>query len=145
VVARVLPHLLGGGCIALLWSGTPWLGDVPWQRTYDETLERWRDALDVRDRVPEGWDDAIARDPHEQVLRRAGLVYEETFELMVRQRWTVDSLTGLVYSTSFLNRAALGDHAAEFERDLRERLLACNADGVFEQDLTFAYELARKP
>jgi hypothetical protein len=32
----------------------------------------------------------------------------------------------------------------EFERDLRERLLACNAEGVFDQELTFACELARR-
>src|SRR4051794_35856241 len=143
VVARLLPHLSDGGCIALLWGGSPWLGDLPWQHALDETLERWRDRLDVRDRVPEGWEDVMARDPHEQVLRRAGLAYEGLFDVTVLERWTLDALIGLVYSTSFLNRAALGDHADDFERDLRTRMLACQGNGVFEQDLTFACEVAR--
>lgn len=144
VVKRLIPHLPERGCVALLWGGTPWRGDRPWQRALDETLERWRDALGVRDRVPEGWEAATDRDPHEQVLRRAGLAYEGLFEFSIVERWTVDSLIGFVYSTSFLNRAVLEHHVDAFESELRARLLACRGDGVFEQDLTFAYELARR-
>jgi len=124
-------------------GGSPWDGEQAWQRVFHETLERWRDVTGARDRVPEGWEDPIRRDPHREVLRRAGLDYEGKVELSVHHRWTVESLTGLVYSTSFLNRAVLGPNAGAFEDDLRRRLLACVPDGVFEQDLTFAYELAR--
>jgi SAM-dependent methyltransferase len=144
VVERLLPHLPERGCVALLWSDSGWRGDRPWQRALDETLDRWRDALGVRDRVPEGWEAAMDRDPHEQVLRRAGLAYEGPFEFSILEQWTVDSLVGFVYSTSFLNRAVLEHHADAFESELRARLLACQGDGVFEQDLTFAYELARR-
>jgi hypothetical protein len=49
-----------------------------------------------------------------------------------------------VYSTSFLNPTALGSHAEAFEADLRARLQACRPDGVFAQNLSFAYELARR-
>lgn len=144
VVTRLMSHLPERGCVALLWGGTPWHGERPWQRALDEALERWRDALGAADRVPEGWEAAIDRDPHEQVLRRAGLVYEGLFEFSLVERWTVDSLVGFVYSTSFLNRAVLAHHVEAFETDLRERLLACCGDGVFEQGSTFAYELARR-
>jgi len=102
------------------------------------------DAVDARARVPAGWEKAMEEDPHEQVLRRAGLSYEGLSEFSVVERWSVESLIGFVYSTSFLNRAALGHHARAFERDLRTRLHACCPDDVFEQDLTFAYELARR-
>jgi hypothetical protein len=94
--------------------------------------------------VPEGWEEAMDRDPHEHVLLRAGLSYEGSFEFPVVERWSVESLLGLVYSTSFLNRAVLEHHSGAFERDLREQLLACCPSGVFEQSLTFAYELARR-
>jgi SAM-dependent methyltransferase len=144
VAEHLVPHLADRGCIALLWGGTPWLGDHQWQRVLHDTLERWRDALDARDRVPEGWEEAIDRDPHEQVLRRAGLSYEGSFEFSVVVRWSVESLIGLVYSTSFLNRTVLEHHVAAFEDDLRSRLLGCCPDGVFEQHMTFAYELARR-
>jgi SAM-dependent methyltransferase len=144
VAMRLVPNLTERGCVALLWSGSPWLGDQPWQGVLYDTLERWRDVVGARDRVPEGWEQAIDRDPHEQVLRRAGLAYEGLFETSTTQRWSVESLIGFVYSTSFLNRAALGHHADAFAADLRALLLASCPDGVFEQDVTFAFELARR-
>jgi len=144
VATRVTAHLPDGGCVALLWGGTPWRGDRSWQRVLDDTLEQWTDAVGARDRVPDGWEAAMDRDPHERVLARAGLVYEGRFEFAVDERWSVESLSGFVYSTSVLNRTVLEHRSAEFEDDLRRRLLACCPDGVFEQHLTFAYELARR-
>jgi SAM-dependent methyltransferase len=144
VARRLVPHLSERGCVALLWGGTPWRGDRPWQRALHDTLERWRDTVAARDRVPEGWEQAMDRNPHEQVLRRAGLSYEGSFEHSVVERWSIESLAGFVYSTSDLNRTVLQDRADAFERDLRRRLLGCCPDGVLEQDLTFAYELARR-
>jgi hypothetical protein len=47
-------------------------------------------------------------------------------------------------STSFLNRAVLAHRVDVFETDLRGRLLACCGRGVFEQDVSVAYELARR-
>jgi ubiquinone/menaquinone biosynthesis C-methylase UbiE len=139
-VARRLPE---GGCLALLWSDTPTSGDEPWQSAMREAFERWMDAVGARNRLPAGWEEVMARDPNEQVLRRAGLTYEGKFEFSVVKQWTIESLIGFVYSTSLLSRGALGDHADAFENDLQEQLLRCCPDGVFEQDLTFAYELAR--
>jgi hypothetical protein len=107
-------------------------------------FEHWMDAVDARARVPAGWEEVMEQDPHAQVLRRAGLTYEGLSEFSVVERWSVESLVGFVYSTSFLNRAALGQQAGAFEHDLRTQLHACCPDGVFHQDLTFAYELARK-
>jgi SAM-dependent methyltransferase len=145
VAKRLAPQLSERGCVALLWGGTPWPGDRHWQRVLDDMVRRWMDAVGARDRVPEGWEQAMDRDPHEQVLRRAGLSYEGRSEFSLVERWTVESLIGFIYSTSVLNRAVLADHVEAFESDLRGQLLACDPDGVFEQELTFAYELARRP
>jgi SAM-dependent methyltransferase len=144
VARRVVPHLTERGCVALVWSGSPWRGDRPWQRALHDTLERWQDAVGARDRVPEGWEQAIDRDPHAAVLQRAGLAYEGLFEYAVVERWSIETLIGFAYSTSFLNRTVLEHQAAAFEGDLRRQLTVCCPDGVFEQDLTFAYELARR-
>ena len=72
------------------------------------------------------------------------MAYEGPFEFSIVERWTLDSVIGFVYSTSFLSRAVLEHHLDAFESELRAQLLACQGDGVFEQDLTFAYELARR-
>ena len=131
VANRLVPHLLKGGCVALLWSDTPTQGDRPWQRVMRATFERWIDALGARSRPPAGWEQAMARTPHEQVLRRAGLSYEGKFEFSAATRWSLESLIGFVYSTSLLNRGVLGNRADEFERNMRDELLNCCSDGVF--------------
>ncbi len=140
-VVRLLPE---GGCLALLWSDTPMSGDEPWQAAMRETFERWMSAVGARNRLPAGWEQLMARVPHEQVLRRAGLTYEGKFDFSVVKKWSVESLIGFVYSTSLLNRRALGDHAEAFENDLQKQILRCCPGGVCEQDLTSAYELARR-
>lgn len=145
VARRLVAHLRPAGCVALLWGDPPWRGDRAWQRVLDDVLVDWTERVGAQDRVPAGWAEAIVRDPHEAVLRRAGLTYEGTFEFTAPVTWSVDALAGFAYSTSVLSRAALGDHAAAFAADLRRRLLACEGDGVFEQDVSFAYQLARRP
>jgi SAM-dependent methyltransferase len=145
VAARLVPHLAPGGGIALLWGGSPWEGDRPWQQVLGEVLERWTDTVGARDRVPAGWREAIERVPHEEVLRRAGLVDAGTVRVTVEQRWSVESLVGFAHSTSFLNHVALGRHADAFARDLAHALLACRPDGVFVEEATFACQVARRP
>ena len=143
VADRVVGGLSDDGCLALLWADTPTSGDVPWQATLREIFVRWMDAAGSRDRLPAAWEETMARDPHEQVLRRAGLAYEGKFDFSVAAQWSIESIVGFMYSTSLLSRSALGNHADAFESDVQEQLLGCCPDGVFEQDLTFAYELAR--
>jgi hypothetical protein len=87
----------------------------------------------------------MANDPHEQVLRRTGFEYAGKFAWVVEQTWTVATLAGSSYSTSFLNRSVLGDRAGEFEKELVERLLPYATDGKFHESASYALELARRP
>ena len=143
VTQRLVPRLQPDGCVALLWAETPWRGERPWQLDMAETLERWRHRLGAYERVPQGWQQVMDRDPHAEVLRRAGLAYEGPFEFTISTQWTIESLIGFVYSTSFLNLTVLGQHADEFENDMRQRLIGSDGHDRFRQDSTFAYELAR--
>ena len=144
VVTRLVPHLDTGGCIALLWGGSPTDGDVPWQHALQTVFDTWTDAVGARERIPEGWQQVLDRDPHAEVFRRTGLTYEGKFEFRVVEHWSIESLVGFAYSTSFLNRGVLGDRAGVFEEDVRAQLLTYGPDGVFEAELTYAYELARR-
>jgi SAM-dependent methyltransferase len=144
VAGRVVPHLVDGGCVAVLGGGMPWPGDASWQQAIEAVTTRWQTELGSWDRIPSGWQDAMDRDPHARVLERAGLVYEGKFEFSVAYRWSVESLAGFVYSTSLLSRAVLGTRIDDFERDLSRALLDARPDGDFEHELSFGYELARR-
>ncbi len=144
VAERTRDWLQPGGGVALVWSNGPSRGDQPWQTTMEAVLAEWMARAGATDRI-RGWEAAMEVDPHEKVLRRAGLDYAGKFEFIVERTWTIETLTGLVYSTSFLNRGVLGGLAREFESDLAKRLLATVPDGTFHEKASCAYDLARKP
>jgi len=145
VAQHMLSWLQPAGGVALLWGGVPSEGDRPWQTAMVELLQDWTARGGAADRIPTGWLAAIERDPHEQVLGRAGFDYAGRFEFTVESTWTVRSLIGFMYSTSILNQEVLGDQRVAFEEDLAGRLLALQPDGAFPASASFAYQLARKP
>jgi SAM-dependent methyltransferase len=145
VAHRMFSWVQAAGGVALLWGGTPWQGDQGWQAAMRGLFEQWMTKLGATDRVPAGWQQAMDSLPHEQVLAAAGFDYVGKFEFIVEQAWTVEALTGFVYSTSFLNRAALGERAEHFERDVAGLLCSYEPEGVFQVPASYAYQLARKP
>ena len=48
-------------------------------------------------------------------------------------------------STSFLPASVLGDHAAAFDADLTAALGPLGDGGTFTENVSFVYDLARKP
>lgn len=145
VAARMFSWLAPGGTAVLLWGGIPGRGDQPWQRAMSGLFEEWIARLGVSDRVPAGWEQAMDRYPHSRVLAEAGFDYVGRFDFVAEQTWTVESLTGFGYSTSFLNRAALGDRSTDFERELADLLASHEPTGIFHESTDYAYELAVKP
>jgi ubiquinone/menaquinone biosynthesis C-methylase UbiE len=75
VARRMFSWLRPGGCVGLLWGATPWSGDRPWQAAMREMFENWVTVTGSTDRVPAGWEAAMDRNPHQEVLRRAGFDY----------------------------------------------------------------------
>ena len=57
--------------------------------------------------------------------------YSELFPV----EWTVESLTGNLFSMSFCNRKHLGPRAEMLERDVRETLLAIEPSGIFRGEM----------
>jgi SAM-dependent methyltransferase len=144
VAERMLAWLQPGGAAALVWGSGPWRGGRDWQRAADELINRWLAKLGAGDRVPADWEAAMDRDPHERVLADVGFDYVGSFKFSVAETWTVESLTGYMYSTAGLNRGALGDQLGAFEAELAEVLLSHSPADRFEVQTSYAYELARK-
>jgi SAM-dependent methyltransferase len=145
VAARVREWLAPGRFLALLWSSSPWSGDTEWQVATSAAIAEWTEALDATDRVPSGYDRAMADEPHSVVLAETGFEMLGEFEFPTPLRWTPETIAGFASSTSVLSPSVLGDRSAEFVADLRERLLRIEPSGVFHQTNVFAYQLARSP
>ena len=137
--------LRSGGHLALLWSDTPLNAASPWQSVFVEIVVDWIQRVGADDRVPADLAAHIEQLPHTTVLHDAGFAVVGRYEFEEIHDWTLDALIGLVYSTSLLPRAVLGDRADAFEADLRERLRAIEPSGIFREHASFAYDLAYRP
>ena len=90
---------------------------------------------------------SLARIKEYAVARRKRLLVvedDETARLSIVELLAHDDIEIAVVDTGAAALEALGEHAFDFEADLRGQLLSCCPDGVFEQDMTFACELARR-
>ena len=132
-----------GGHLALVWSSPPWDGDREWQRVLAATMDHWMEIADAADRVPANLDLQFTDEPHATVLTDAGFAIIGEHDFPTPHEWTVERLTGFLYSTSVLSMIALGSHAPAFEQDLRDRLLQLAPDNVFPETIDFHYTLAR--
>jgi SAM-dependent methyltransferase len=145
VAASIRSWLRPGGFLALLWGGSPWDGDAPWQQALHASMALWQDRNEAARRIPPGYDAARRATPDLTILREAGFQIAGRYEFACPHDWTLDEIAGFVASTSVLSAAALGAAALQFDADLRRQLGSCQPDDRFRQDATFAYELARSP
>jgi SAM-dependent methyltransferase len=134
-----------GAFLALLWGGSPWLGDEPWQHLLTDVMERWQHRPDADMRIPAGYAEARDARSDAEILTRAGFEIVGRYSFTVRRSWTVAEIAGYISSTSILSERALGEDAAEFDADLRRELVAVQPDGPLEQVTELAYDLARRP
>lgn len=134
-----------GGYLGLLWGGSPWFGDEPWQHALAATMQRWQHRLGADERIPSGYQEDRDARPDADILTEAGFEVVGRYPYSVSLEWTADGLAGYLASTSVLSAAALGEHAAEFDADLRRELGARQPDGRFSQQTELSYDLARRP
>jgi len=144
IAARTVEWLAEGGHLAVLWSSTPINGPAPWQREVAELVVEWMDRVDAHDRLPADLEAHLTQHPNAEVLEDAGLVVLGHHEFLARHDWSADSIAGFVYSTSLLSRVVLGDRTDEFEHEVRRRLHEIDPSGVYTEDVSFAYDLARR-
>jgi SAM-dependent methyltransferase len=145
VAVNAFGWLQPGRCVAVCWTSSPWQGEQDWQTSMSTILERWRTRTAAHDRIPEGWERVRKEHPDTAILKEAGFDVVGAYRFPTEHRWTISELVGLVYSTSFLPRAVLGDLAGSFEADLTAELGRYETSGVLPETIDFAYELARRP
>ncbi len=128
-----------GGGIAVVGEGAPIPPPpmTPWRAAINTVLKRY---LGHR-LLPWERQGPSPEDLHEAHIARSRFrdlaSYQESFDI----EWTIDSMIGNLYSTSFCSRRVLGDRVDAFERDLRAAILAVEPSGILrgEPPEFFAY------
>ncbi|NOU95816.1 methyltransferase domain-containing protein [Paenibacillus sp. LMG 31456] len=112
-----------------------------WQLKVNEVVKRWlgdeRIAGNSTYTPPkERFEVTVAKSSFKNVERHALPSYSYT--------WTIDSIIGNLYSTSFASKRLFGDNLERFENDLRSALLEINSAGVFTEELSVSVITAMK-
>jgi ubiquinone/menaquinone biosynthesis C-methylase UbiE len=146
VAASALRWLRPGKFLALLYSGeNPWRGEAPWQRAMAQVVDHWMTRAGGHDRIPPGYEQDRQARPDRSVIAEAGFEVLGEYQFPTAHAWTVETLTGFVFSTAILSRGALGGQAKDFAADLRRELGGFEAAGGLPETIGFVYELARRP
>lgn len=140
VLAQVKEMLEPRSGIALAAGIRPWWdGPEDWHQAITAAVKRY-----LGDRRRAGATAfKEAGELFEQTLERNGWRVELNRDYPSQHQWDVDSVIGHLWSTSFANRSLLGDHAGQFEAELREELLRLHPDEVFKETGLFGLVCGR--
>ncbi|WP_370294550.1 hypothetical protein [Rossellomorea marisflavi] len=78
---------------------------------------------------------------HETIIRRSCFTYEEITLPPYTIHWTIESILGNLYSTSYGAKRFLGDNIIPFEQEVK---LALEGLAPFTEPATLSMKIARK-
>ncbi|MFD1020848.1 class I SAM-dependent methyltransferase [Thalassobacillus hwangdonensis] len=129
-----------GGGAAIIDNYDPQKKETEWQQRFRETVEKWYG----NERRAGTTTYSHPTKSHEDVIHDSKFTYEKVELAEYVQKWTVDSIIGHHYSTSYGAKRFLGNHAEEFERNARAALLVVNPSGEFSETINVSIKLAMK-
>ena len=143
VLARV-KEMLEPGCGIALAAGTSgwWDGETDWQQALTDVVRKY--LGEPRRAGRSGLARYVATgERFEQVLPRNGWRVELNRDYVMEHEWDIDSLIGMLWSTSFASRVHFGVRVDEFEAELRAELLRLRPDGRFVETGEFGLVCGR--
>jgi SAM-dependent methyltransferase len=136
VAELVYDRLDNGGFLGLVVGGGPF--DRSGWDSVNEVLTKFS--------YPDRQARTAHRNPevHQDVLARSRFGRPKIVDVNVEETWSLDEVVGYMYSTSFASKAALGEGAASFEKEIRQRLLQRDPTGQFRRTVDYTILSARK-
>ncbi|AKG03411.1 SAM-dependent methyltransferase [Salimicrobium jeotgali] len=142
--ARVLEELYDlideGGGVAIIDNYDPNKSLKPWQKNLSELIEKWYGK--ERRAGKSTYNHPVIS--HEEVLSNSKFEVEihtlPTYEI----NWTIESILGNLYSTSYGARRFLGNKVEEFEKEVKQSLLEFSSSGEFRETVNVSVKLGRK-
>jgi len=136
VAKEALEWLQPGGCLVSLGSYGVMDGKEPWQRIVADIVRHWTSRVS-----PSG--DVSAQPKPGSGPEHNELVFA-SYPFVEGHDWTIETIIGNLYSTSFCSKNVLGDNSEAFEADLKAALLAHDPSGQYRETMRFGYTIGRK-
>jgi ubiquinone/menaquinone biosynthesis C-methylase UbiE len=129
-----------GGGIAIIDNYSPKIEPLPWQKKITEVVNHWY-GNERRAGITTYSHPAVS---HEEIIESSKFDLEIHSLPFHEQVWTLDSIIGNLYSTSYGAKPFLGDNFISFEKHLREELLTLDETGLFKEQINISIILALK-
>ncbi|TLS35375.1 class I SAM-dependent methyltransferase [Pseudalkalibacillus caeni] len=140
VLETCYESLRPGGGMVILAGRSIWNGNEQWQKKIVEVIQKWLGE----NRRAGGGTYADKSRLHEDFIENSAFTLVAQGEYLYTHEWTVDTIIGNLYSTSFCNKSLLDDKAEAFETELRKELLQLNPTGEFQERMEITYFFLRK-
>ncbi|WP_064093982.1 class I SAM-dependent methyltransferase [Rossellomorea aquimaris] len=128
------------GTLVILAGGSVWNGKKEWQKKIVEVIQKYL-GTDRRAGSSTYQKDAKK---HEYYLERSPLTQVTKGNYTFNYPWTIDHIIGYLYSTSFCNRALLGEKVEEFEAEITDELTKLSSTGSFIETIEVTYFVLKK-
>jgi SAM-dependent methyltransferase len=146
ILGKARRWLKPGGCLAILGCDGILNEKEPWQRVVMEIARRWlKSGRPKGAKVPVGTGPSSGPAHCENILQKTDFMGVAHHSFVASHSWTVETIIGYLYSTSFCSRNAMRGNADAFEDDLRATLLAYDPVGTYCEQVRFGYTIGRTP
>lgn len=116
-------HLVEDGAIAIIGDGSFWTGKEPWQIKTKEVIQEF---LGPDRKAGRGKSYVTPPDPYDVVLKRNGFADIDMYKIPIIRHWSLNSIIGYLYSTSFSAYHLYDGKNVSFETELKQQLSAAN-------------------
>ncbi|WP_226671972.1 class I SAM-dependent methyltransferase [Rossellomorea aquimaris] len=129
-----------GGGVAIIDMYEPHKSLTPWQKRFHDVVGKWYG--DERKAGNSTYTHPVTS--HEDILSQSKFKLEvhtlPTYEIT----WTVESLLGNLYSTSYGAKRFLGSNVSLFEDEVKEAMFELSESGEFKEETTLSVKIGRK-
>ncbi|WP_214483759.1 class I SAM-dependent methyltransferase [Bacillus sp. SM2101] len=140
VLEELFELVSDAGGVAIIDNYAPHKKLTVWQEQLDEVKAYWygkeRRAGNVTYSHP--------KESHEEVIANSKFKLENHLLPTYEIHWTVESILGNLYSTSYGSKRFLGNNVEAFERDLKKALLEVDESGIYKEKIELSVKLGIK-
>ena len=129
-----------GGGLAIIDNYSPNKVILPWQKKVDEVVKHWYGS----ERRAGNTTYSHPKVSHQDIIANTKFQLEVHQIPVYDHVWTIDSIIGNIYSTSFGAKRFLGEKVHLFEEQLKKELLGIDHTGVFKEQIHLSVKLALK-
>ncbi len=128
------------GAVAIFGDNSFWVAGSPWKSAVRGIIQ---DFLGEQRRAGGGVFNHHDR-PYSEIMRESAFNNVEERRVPVQRFWSVESILGYLYSTSFAAPHLFGDRLAEFEAAVTRVLFEFSDNDTFEENNEFLIRIGRR-